>query len=691
MLAELLSPDATGDIVLATKGDVTAATGIYAAHSGTGNVDITQAADTAITASNGHGIWAASQMGNNVVNVVNVGGKIIASAPGFAGVAGQTTSGNLTVNVAATADIDPDYGIQLTTVDGALLVNQAGTVEGDIAAISLNATGTGTATIINNGLITSVQDAVHGVLNGGAYNITNNNRLDGAVNVSGSNIAGSTLTNSAEGTANFGTLASHFSGNFVNAGITNIGAAGMVRFLGNGNNSNRINLAGNSQLRVDGNFTNSGVLNAANGVTSDRVIVGGNYVGGGRILADFNGSAMTADQMTIGGNASGVTTVEMNRIGPVTLLAGGFLPVVTVTGTAPVDAFTGSILSNGFVQESFAQNPVNAQQYGVLQSVNPNGGVLAGISLIAEAASSALDEPMRPYITSRTDAADKSGHLSLWMRLGGGRTDQLVRTTVSGGPLLLSSSEDVRTKYYSAQIGLDYAMLNMGGGWNMHLGAMGGWYSGDSHFANGAQLKVEAPFAGGYVLIDNGGLAIEGSVRHEWRRYQAVMPSLLGDAPRDFDGRATAASVYASYRIGAGTGFSATPYVGFQYASAKIDALPIDADTRFETRNDKTKIGRAGIRLGYRFGDEANVTVEPFGGVSYMRNWSRGTDSQFQLSELAADFTARAETWRETVRYTAGLDICAHHSRVTGFVAANLDDSGRRDGKSLHAGLRYNF
>lgn len=351
------------------------------------------------------------------------------------------------MNVAATADIDPDYGINLTTVDGALLVNQAGTVEGDIAAISLNATGTGTATIINNGLVTSAQDAVHGVLNGGAYNITNNNRFDGAVNVSGANIAGSTLTNSAAGTANFGTLAPSFSGNFVNAGIANIGVAGTVRFLGNGNNSNRINLAGNSQLRIDGNLTNSSTINASNALTTDRVIVGGDYIGGGQILADFNGSAMTADQMTIGGDASGITNVVMNRVGPVAFLDGGFLPVVTVEGAGPVDAFGGSILSNGFVRESFAQNPNNAQQYGVLQNVNPNGGVLAGISLIAEAASSALDEPMRPYITSRTDAGDKDGHLSLWMRLGGGHMDQRVRTTVAGGPLLLSTQEDVRTKF----------------------------------------------------------------------------------------------------------------------------------------------------------------------------------------------------------------------------------------------------
>lgn len=69
VVAKLLSPDATGDIVVATKGDVTAATGVDVVNNGSGNVDITQAADTAITASNGHGIWAASQTGNTVVEV----------------------------------------------------------------------------------------------------------------------------------------------------------------------------------------------------------------------------------------------------------------------------------------------------------------------------------------------------------------------------------------------------------------------------------------------------------------------------------------------------------------------------------------------------------------------------------------------------------------------------------------------
>lgn len=69
VVAKLLSPDATGDIVVATKGDVTAATGVGGVNNGSGNVHITQAADTAIAASNGHGIWAASQTGNTVVEV----------------------------------------------------------------------------------------------------------------------------------------------------------------------------------------------------------------------------------------------------------------------------------------------------------------------------------------------------------------------------------------------------------------------------------------------------------------------------------------------------------------------------------------------------------------------------------------------------------------------------------------------
>lgn len=678
----------SGNVSVTTNANVTAAKAIELGNGSSGNIVMTQAAGTQINSTASHGILANAASGSTEINIA---GTVLANGVNSAGVKAQSTTGDIIVNVAKTGTIDPDFGIDLSTVDGGLVVNNIGLVEGDLAAIRLVATGSGTATITNNGTITSPQDAVQVTLNGGNFSFTNSGVFHNAVNVSGSDVATSTLTNSAAGTANFGTAASSVSGNFVNAGAANIGAGGSVTFLGNTTNSNQINLAGNGLFRTNGNMTNSGMINLANGAVTDLIVVGGSYTGGGHLAVDYNLGALTADQMTIAGDATGATNVVLNRVGPAALLAGGFLPVVTVTGTADANAFTGMGTTIGFVQERFGQNPADAHQFGVLQSVNPGAGSLAGISLIAEAASAALDEPMRPYITGRTDSDGGRGHMGLWMRLGGGRTDQRVQTTISGGPLALVSTDDVRTKFWSAQLGLDYAMVNMGGGLDLHLGVMGGWYSGDSHFGNGSLLKVEAPFAGVYAIVDYGGLSIEASVRREWRRYKALLPALLGDAPREFDGSATAASIYASYRLGGDTGFSATPFVGFQYASADMDDLDIDAQTRFVTDKDKSKVGRAGIRVGYRFGDPASVTIEPFGGVSYLRNWSRGVTNAYVWDTAATTFESRAETWRETVRYSAGLDIRAHHSRVTGFVAANLDDGGRRDGKSVHAGLRLNF
>jgi outer membrane autotransporter protein len=156
-------------------------------------------------------------------------------------------------------------------------------------------------------------------------------------------------------------------------------------------------------------------------------------------------------------------------------------------------------------------------------------------------------------------------------------------------------------------------------------------------------------------------------------------------------GDATAGSVRASYRVGGQTGFAATPFAQYNYADTKIDPLVIDAFSVWTPGSDTTKIGQAGLRLSYRGGSAATATFEPFISAARMENWSRNDSSSFGFGAPVTTFSLQSNTWKNAMRYSAGILANAHDSRVSGFVVGNIDDDSRLRSFTIHAGLRFNF
>ena len=139
---------------------------------------------------------------------------------------GVSTNGSIIVNVNGAGSIDPDVGVDLTTVNGALVVNNNNVILGDVTAVKLTATGTGTAAVTNTRTITGgaapIGNAILGSFAGGAVTINNTvtGVLTGIVNVTGS-AASSVFTNA--GTWNtYANSANTFTGNFQNSGTTNL-------------------------------------------------------------------------------------------------------------------------------------------------------------------------------------------------------------------------------------------------------------------------------------------------------------------------------------------------------------------------------------------------------------------------------------------------------------------------------------
>ncbi len=687
----------SGSVTINANAGVSASNGVgvnaLLQGAGAGTITINQSVASLITATNGYGIRTNSGTSTGAT-IINVAGEVRATGAGNAGARASSTAGNITLNVAATGKIDPDIGADMSTVNGVLTVNNAGLITGTITGVQLVATGSGTGTINNTGTISGGTNAVLGSLNNTVFTLFNAGVLNGAVNVGGSNIATSTFSNAATGTANL-TGSSVFSGTLNNSGTINIAAAGTLGLLGNTSNTGRINFTGAGTFTTNGALTNSGIINAQNNVTTNVVTVVGNYTGGGQFFADYNTATNSADQLLIGGTATGSTNVALNLVGAHTFVPGGFLPVVTVVPGAAATAFTSNTIfpTTGFILDSFGRNPLNASQFGLIQTVNPFANSLGYLSYMSEAASAQLDEPISPFVTNRVDAPAGAVRFSFWMRVGTGHTKQTIASTLSGGGVTYTGSNAVRFQYEATQIGGDLGFLNIGGkGLNLNVGVMGGWYDGAAPISGNERIKVETPFVGGYLVLGNGSFSIEGTVRKEWRHYTLAQPSIFGTpGTKRVDGSATAYSLRAAYRVGGKAGFAATPFASFSYADSKIDPIAIDALSLYIPGVDKTKIGQAGLRVSYRGGSETGVKLEPFASVARMENWSREDGSSFAFGSPVTTFALQTTTWKDAMRYSLGIMGSANGGKVSGFVTGNLNDGSGIKSFTVNAGLRFNF
>jgi len=682
-----------GSVTINANAGVSAANGdgIYALlqGAGAGTITINQGVGSLITATDGAGIRTNSGTSTGATNIV-IAGEVSASGAGNAGVYATSTAGDINVLVTATGSIDPAIGMALNTVNGALLINNYGLISGTTTGAQLVATGSGTGTINNYGTIAGGTYAVVGQLNNRPFTIYNAGTLNGAVNVQGSTVAISQFINAPVGVANL-TGNSVFAGNLSNGGNVNLGSGATLLILGGSQNAGRMTFAGAGSFTTQGFLINTGIINAQNNLTSNVVTVGGNYTGGGQFFADYSTATATADRLNIAGTASGNTNVTLNRVGGHNFVTGGFLPVVTVAPGAAVGTFTSNTVfpTTGFILEHFGRNPSNTTQFGLIQAVNPTAMAVGDLTYMAEAASGLLDDPISPYVTNRSDVGGT--RVSLWMRGGGGHTTQTIDSSLAGGGLLYTSTTRLRTDHHAAQIGADVAFGGLGS-WKVNAGVMGGWYGASAPVSSSERIKVETPFVGGYLVVGNGAFELEGNIRKEWRHYTLAMPSLFGTiGTQRMRGDATAGSIRASYRIGGATGFAATPFASFSYADTNIDPLVIDAFSVWTPGSDTTKIGQAGLRLSYRGGSAATATFEPFVSAARLENWSRTDSSSFAFGSPVTSFSLDTATWKDAMRYSAGLLVNAHGGRVTGFVAGNVDDDARLRTFTINAGLRFNF
>ncbi|MDO9335636.1 MAG: hypothetical protein Q7T61_04495 [Caulobacter sp.] len=688
---DLLSGSLTADVTVVTNGAVTASgTGISAGlleGGATGDVRVTS--NGAINTGTGSGISASNNGAGSIA--INAVGPIVST--GGRGILVTSRQGDVSVtagSVTATASSAIETRQLVAAASGDTSVTVNGAVSG-LNGIRVDTLGSGDVTLVNTagGSISGATNSILSAQTGGVFRLTNAGAVNGRLTVSGSTVAASLLTNTATGVINTGAGASSVSGGLSNAGIVNIGAGGSLTFLGGTTNTGRINLAGAGAFTTNGAMTNSGVLSAQNGVVGNLITVGGGYAGGGQLLVDYSTATATADRLLIGGAATGVTNVSLNRVGPRTLVAGGFLPIVTVAGAASDNAFTSNtaLFSPGFILDSFGRNPANATQFGLIQSINPSTASLAALSFVGEAASQLLNEPVGPHVLAANEGDQR---LNFWIRAGASSTTQTLSGSIVGGGLVLAGEGDVETEQTVLQVGADIALLRAGD-WRVHVGLTGGVFDADSRSLGDDQVGVDGQFVGGYVVVGGGAFSLDAALRKEWRDYSLYLPTLLGPTgEHDLDGEAIAASVRAAWRVGGEAGWSATPFVSYDYADGDIDDLQVDTATIYSPGGKTTQIGQLGVKVAYR-ASLGLVSLEPFASVSAMKNWSTDERSTYLFNAPATTFVQDVEGWEDAVSYSLGVTGGTPDGRVGGFLVGTVNDGSRLEGYSLTAGFKVRF
>lgn len=656
------------------------ATDAYRLLNNNGAIDLLLGAGRTVRAASGNGIYVFSGYSTGAVRA-DIDGTIIA---GQAGLKVNSTRSNVTVTLGSGSSISATTGVDLstaldtmTTIDqpfaigydgpitysltpqiaglslqGVLDLDNAGTVTGTTTGARLVSGGTGAAVLTNSGTLGGGTNAVLGSTAGTAFTLRNTGTLNGGVNVTGSSVAASL---------------------FANAGTWNVGS-GNSSFAGGLNNT-------------------GGTINARNGVAGDNaIVITGNYVGGGTLLLDASTAQSRADTLTIGGTATGTTAVTVNRLAQ-GRVAGGFLPLITVTGGAAANAFTSTSFANaGVFRESFGKNPANANQFGIIQAFNPLLTGLAGLHVTAATAAAALDDSVLPFVNRRDGDGRQFG---LWIRASSGSLDQGLSTVIADGTnLVANASNTLALDYRSLQGGLDIGWRGLGGGWDLHLGVMAGTYG-----AKGTQpatlIDLDAPFAGGYFALSGNGLTLEGNVRREWRRFKIGNAPLFGSAaPTRSDGRAWAGAIAASYRIAFGQGFALTPRVALSWSDSRIDTFAIDAFTRLAPGHDSNAVARLGARLGWSGQVGSGLVAEPWVGASWVRNLSGREDTVLLSADAGGTvlpYAMNAMGYRETGQYAAGLSLHDPSGRLSGFVEGRLERGGGVRGEAVTAGVRVNF
>jgi Autotransporter beta-domain len=285
----------------------------------------------------------------------------------------------------------------------------------------------------------------------------------------------------------------------------------------------------------------------------------------------------------------------------------------------------------------------------------------------------------------------------VWSRVGGGQmtTKSTAQDSLGG----VSASLRVKTTYDAYEVGVDTGRLNISNsGWNGHFGVLGGSMSATSNEQlTGTNVKVDAPFVGGYGVLVNGPLALNFVGRYNWidTHVTDVAANLNNTS---LNGHSFNVTASGAYNIALPNRWFVAPTAGINFTQADFGQLATNVGQQGQgiaagsiTYDTLTSaLVHAGARFGTTFQAADNLVLQPYGTLSVWHEMAGNWSATFaQQGGLADQFNlGRVGTFGQ-----AGLGVVVQvpNSGFSGFARGDVQFGDKVDGTSVVGGLRYNF
>ena len=550
---------------------------------------------------------------------------------------------------------------------GGATVNNFGTWNGDAnnASVVVNsgiwntvATGfmnsgtlttTGTLNTTAGGLTNTGTVNAQGLISGNIVNIgpgifTVTGQLSGGGG-SFSNANGALLNVGANTFNNIGTLTNSTTGTIDIAGGT-IGALMTV-------NAGATNAAGLST--VNGALNNSGLINLQNNVAGDRFAVGGNFTGlpGSRIALDFNSRTGAADQIVIGGSATGSTVLTVAglapgnpfTIGPNLVVVRGpaspnafafgnaqnfgtlstvLLPQVNATG---VNFVVGTIASSAGLSGTVAKSA--AQTLGVVSNevvlnrmsdrvlelrdvIRRNSSQSTGVPATAYAQEFAANDPVSPYVK---DEATRAAPVSLgspkpaaWIRGYGDyeQHDGFASTAFAGANFTSNLGYRQGTGGVMGGIDAVWSGLTTAND-GLVLGLLSGYINSRVELRDSPTTQVfSGPSVGAYGTYLTGNWFFDLLFKVDLLSLDINIPGISQSANLTNYNVAT----NIGYKFDLTKNYYIEPTAGLEYVRTNFDQATALTATTVALNDGQALLARAGARIGTEW-VTGNVRVEP--------------------------------------------------------------------------------
>jgi len=306
--------------------------------------------------------------------------------------------------------------------------------------------------------------------------------------------------------------------------------------------------------------------------------------------------------------------------------------------------------------------------------------------------------------------------------LGGEATTSSTITSVYSGSMHLDGNpieegktstcrESQRQSYAGAQVGADFARLNLDG-WNIHLGGMAGYVGSrindDALYTTAA---VQAPFFGTYLMVSKGRFFADFMVRRDSYNFNLNSPAVVqGDANgrgavNGYDlynlpisAHGIGISANAGYNFDAGNGWSIEPSAGFVYSNTSVDRY-VDPGSgpsiqyQADTNRIESALGRLSLRVAKSV-ETSNAIWQPFVTASVIHEFAGDVVSNTATFENM-DVIARNTTTTSRVgtygQYSVGLATQFVNTGLVGYVRGDYRNGENIEGWGANAGLRYSF